>query len=73
LETNSDSKEVLQISTDLKCGQRIQDQSKPITNRNLITQPPPPSHHSANNHHRNQIPATPNLNTAITTSTTPVQ
>jgi hypothetical protein len=42
-------------------------------NRNLITQPPPPSHHSANNHHRNQIPATPNLNTAITTSTTPVQ
>jgi hypothetical protein len=49
------------------------NQSRYIDRNHITQSPPPPSHHSANNHHRNQTSATPNLNTAITTSTTPVR
>ncbi|MCH79294.1 hypothetical protein A2U01_0000040 [Trifolium medium] len=60
----------MQISTNLKSGQRLQYKRKPIKQhqsqpRHL--QPPPPPHRSTNNHNPNQAPATPNLNTATST------
>jgi hypothetical protein len=45
---------------------RVKENQSRDINNNLITTN---HHHSTNNHHRNQTPAMPNLNTAITTST----